>query len=173
MHRGGNKIDYVMRLTWEQICEDPLLKDLPYKIEQDRHGHIVMSPAKSDHGEYQAAIAALLKTALPEWSILVESGIETTEGVKVPDVAAMTKERRLPSRGSFALPVAPEICVEIESGSNTEPEYLEKRQLYAAKGCLEFWRCSEEGLMKFQEAQTGMPLERSVLCPTFPDRVEI
>ena len=32
-------------MTWEQICDDPHLRDLPYKIEQDRFGRIVMSPA--------------------------------------------------------------------------------------------------------------------------------
>jgi len=159
-------------MTWEQICEDPHLRDLPYKIEQDKYGHIVMSPAKSDHGEYQAAIAALLKM-LKDWSILVECAIETPEGAKVPDVAAMTRERRLPHRGAAALPIAPEICVEVESWSNTEAEFIEKRSLYAAKGCVEFWLCSESGEMRFYRAATGEKLERSEICPDFPARVEI
>ena len=29
--------------SWEEICADPHLRDLPYKIEQDRSGRIVMS----------------------------------------------------------------------------------------------------------------------------------
>src|SRR5438105_7769820 len=105
--------------TWEQICEDPNLRDLPYKIEQDRWGRIVMSPAKSDHSEYQAAIAVVLGRLLPHWSILVECAVDTAEGTKVPDVAAMTRARRLPLRGAASLSVAPEICVEVVSDSNS------------------------------------------------------
>ena len=32
-------------LTWNQICEDRSLANLPYKIETNRYGQIVMSPA--------------------------------------------------------------------------------------------------------------------------------
>src|SRR5215831_15010330 len=79
-----------MAMTWEQICEDPHLRNLPYKIEQDRYGRIIMSPVKTDHSEYQGELAALLRQHLPQWSILVECAIDTTEGTRVADVAAMT-----------------------------------------------------------------------------------
>jgi Uma2 family endonuclease len=160
-------------MTWEQICEDPNLQDLPYKIEQDRYGRIIMSPVKTDHSEYQAKLTALLSQLMPEWSILVECAIETDEGTKVADVAAMTRARRLPHRGASSLPVAPEICIEVESWSNTTAELEEKRRLYAAKGCLEFWTCAENGAMRFQSASDGVVLEKSVLCPPFPLKIEL
>ena len=74
-------------MTWEQICDDSNLRDLPYKIEQDRFGRIVMSPAKADHGRYQIRIGRLLEESLPGWAVYCECGVETHEGVKVPDVA--------------------------------------------------------------------------------------
>jgi hypothetical protein len=46
-------------MTWEQICDDPHLRHLPYKIEQNRHGRIVMSPAKADHGRLQGSDSAV------------------------------------------------------------------------------------------------------------------
>lgn len=31
---------------WQEICADPNLQDLPYKIELNKSGYIVMTPAK-------------------------------------------------------------------------------------------------------------------------------
>ena len=160
-------------LTWEQICDDPHLRDLPYKIEQDRYGRIVMSPVKSDHNEYQGKLAALLSQLLPGWSILVECAIDTTEGTKVADVAARTRARRLPLRGAASLSIAPEICVEVQSWSNTMAELEEKRRLYAAKGCVEFWTCAGDGQIRFQRAPDGVRLAQSAICPSFPTEIAI
>jgi Uma2 family endonuclease len=161
-------------MTWEQICDDPHLRDLPYKIEQDRYGRIVMSPPpRADHGRYQILIGALLGSHLAGWAVYGECGIDTSEGVKVPDVAAMPGERARRHRGATSLPEAPEICVEVLSWSNTSEEMDEKRRLYAGKGCLEFWTCSEDGRMTFFNAGTGQTLPQSALCPAFPPLIRL
>jgi hypothetical protein len=36
-------------MTWAEVCADRSLRDQPCKIETDRFGQIVMSPAKVDH----------------------------------------------------------------------------------------------------------------------------
>ena len=159
-------------MTWEQICDDPHLRDLPFKIEQDRYGRVIMSPVKSDHSEYQGKIAALLDRLLPGWIVLVECAIDTPDGTKVTDVAAMTRERRLPYRGATSLPVAPEICIGVKSESNTPDELGEKRRLYAEKGCLEFWICSADGKIGFSSGD-GTELGQSRLCPGFPGHIEL
>jgi len=161
-------------MTWEQICDDPHLRDLPYKIEQDRFGRIVMSPpANTDHGEYQARIAWVLATELPDYVVLTECGVDTDEGVKVPDVAAMTRVRRRLHQGRPSFPEAPEICIEVLSVRNTTEEMDEKRRLYAARGCREFWTCSEQGRMTFLDANTGQNLTQSGLCPGFPVAIRL
>ncbi len=66
---------------------------------------------------------------------------------------------------------APEVCVEIISPSNTVAEMDEKKELYFARGCKEFWLCDFEGAMMFYK-NTGK-LERSLIFSGFPDRVEI
>jgi Uma2 family endonuclease len=74
-----------------------------------------------------------------------QSTLDTPEGVRVPDVAAMPVERARPHIEAASLPESPDICVEVLSESTIPEEIEEKRQLLAACGCGEFWTCSEEG----------------------------
>jgi Uma2 family endonuclease len=160
-------------MTWEQICDDPNLRDLPFKIEQDRYGRIVMSPVMPKHGGYQGEVYRLLHDLMPDWTVIVECAVDTPEGVKVPDVAAMPRDRVPDWTEVPNLSVAPDLCVEVLSPSNTAEEMDEKRRLYAAKGCREFWTCSEEGQMTFLDAATGQDLPLSVLCPAFPALIRL
>jgi Uma2 family endonuclease len=160
-------------MTWEQICDDPTLRDLPYKIEQDRFGRIVMSTARTNHGWYQIEIAKRLCALLPDWAVLAECGVNTAQGVKVPDLAAMPIEFARGHIGSASLPESPPLCVEVLSESNTLEEMREKRGLLAARGCREFWSCSEDGRMTFIDAALGAPLPTSVLCPDFPKLISL
>jgi Uma2 family endonuclease len=159
-------------MTWEEICDDPNLEDLPYKIEQDRFGRIVMSPRPGlPHGRYQVEIAHLLRTLLPDWTVSVETGVKTPDGVKVPDVIAFPKDGVDRSGNKYYLPESPAICVEVLSESNSPEEMDEKRGHYAAQGCREFWTCSESGEMSFYDALTGERLAASALCVGFPARI--
>ena len=74
-------------MSWAEICNDPVLKDLPFKIQTDKWGHIVMSPATNEHGMYQAKIVALLSRLLATGTVISECSVQTHEGVKVDDVA--------------------------------------------------------------------------------------
>ena len=47
-------------MTWDEICDDPALQDLPYKIETNQYGQIIMSPAKGWHSERQFLIISEL-----------------------------------------------------------------------------------------------------------------
>jgi Uma2 family endonuclease len=67
--------------------------------------------------------------------------------------------------------VAPEICVEVKSWSNTGDELGQKRLLYAERGCLEYWLCDDDGQMTFQRAATGEKLSLSEVCPNFPAKL--
>ncbi len=47
-------------MTWAEICDDKLLATLPYRIEGDRWGNVVMSPLPtSRQAEYEGEIAVL------------------------------------------------------------------------------------------------------------------
>lgn len=127
-------------MTWEEICADPNLRDLPFKIETNRRGQIIMSRAPSRHGECQSRIGILLGRFLPHGRIIMKCPIQTSAGVRVPDVAWTSSERRQP----VIYILAPEICVEVLSPYNDDEEMAEKRGLYFAAGALECWICAEE-----------------------------
>ena len=156
-------------MTWEEVCDDPALQDLPYKIELTEWGKIEMSPARARHGDFQGWIVVLLQQHLSGGFASTEVGVETIEGVKVLDVMWASFEHRRHTPHEFAYAVAPEICVEIVSPTNTPQEQMQKGQLYLQAGAVEFWLCNELGGIRFFDA-SGL-LERSRLCPDFPAKV--
>jgi hypothetical protein len=54
-HRTDHTYE-AMALRWAQVCNDPLLQDLPAKIELNALGVIASSPAGNRHGIRQAAV---------------------------------------------------------------------------------------------------------------------
>ena len=155
-------------MTWEEICDDPLLRDLPYKIETNNLGQFIMSPARSRHGEYQAEILLLLRRLLPHGRGVIECPVQTTDGVRVPDVAWTSPERRQP----VVYTLAPELCVEVLSPYNSEREMMQKRTLYFQAGALEYWQCAEDGTITFYGPE-GVLTDGSKLCPGFPAQVVV
>src|SRR5258708_10370215 len=161
-------------LTWSKICANPALRDLPFKVELTPRGILEMSPARPRHGEYQSEIGHLLRTMLPHGRVITECPIEGPEGeVRVPDVAWIARGRERYNPSETALTVAPDICVEVLSWSNTPEEMTHKRELYASLGGREFWTCTESGKLVFIDAATGDLLAKSKLCPAFPSEIKL
>ncbi|MEM6328972.1 MAG: Uma2 family endonuclease [Planctomycetota bacterium] len=153
-------------MDWSEIIDNPHLQDLPFKIEQDRYGNIVMSPASNRHGELQAEIAYLLRKLMPEGKSLTECSVATPEGVKSPDVAWADAAFLAANRMTTPFTTAPEVCVEVLSPSNSAAEIELKTQLYFDAGAREVWTCGADGGMAF--FTPGGPVERSVRCQGFP-----
>ena len=159
-------------MTWAEICDDKDLQNLPYRIESDRWGNIVMSPPpRSRHGEYQLEIGARLRDLMRTGLALTECPIQTNEGVKAADVAWVSHERRASKPNNPCYLIAPEICVEVMSPSNSMEQMFERRSLYFEKGAVEFWLCDEDGRMTFYDP-AGL-LSRSNLCPEFPPQIKV
>lgn len=159
-------------LTWAEVCALPWLKNIPAKIETNRHHKILMSPASTWHGSYEVNIALLLNQHLPGGRIISECPIDTADGTRVADVAWMSKERFKPHRRSNSLPIAPEICIEVLSPSNTRAEMLEKMNLYYSAGAAEVWLCNDSGQMEFFIKGSADPVSHSPMCPSFPFCIE-
>ena len=52
--------------VWARVLSDPWLQSLPYRIETDRYGHILMSvPPAPEHGDRQFDIGSHLNRLLP------------------------------------------------------------------------------------------------------------
>ena len=158
-------------MRWQDVCENPQLQDLPFKMELNHWGQLIMSPAKNIHSVLQGRIQReLFKRLGDRGEIIPECAIQTSDNVKVADVAWISPERYQQVKHEIAYSTAPELCIEVISASNSEQEMLEKKHLYFEVGAVEVWLCSPEGEIRFYD-RSGK-LTRSRLLPDFPLQVE-
>ena len=158
-------------MNWQEVCESPYLRDLPFKIELNQWGQVIMSPAKNQHSVFQGDILVRLNVLQGHGKVIPECSIQTSDNVKVADVAWITQERYQQVKQEIAYSLAPEICVEVRSASNSQKEMNQKMALYFEAGALEVWFCGEDGRMTFYNLEG--PLDRSRIIADFPDHVEI
>ena len=158
--------------AWHRVLNDPQLRELPYKVETNEHGQIVLRPHKLQHGLLQSRITDLLRDHLQaDGARAVEFAVETRKGVKVPDVVWISEDRlaRIPDDAE-ASPVVPDLVVEVLSESNTESEIAEKRRLYFDEGAGEVWTGGPDGTLSFYDADGAR--DGSALVPSFPSTVD-
>jgi Uma2 family endonuclease len=132
-------------MRWAQVAKDPALADLPYKIELNSWGKIEMTPASFWHGRLQGEVGTQLAQQLPDGVVLGEVPILTELGVRVPDVAWASREYLAANGAASPAPLAPEICIEIVSHSNSDDEIRAETRAYLAAGAREVWILSEDG----------------------------
>jgi Uma2 family endonuclease len=154
---------------WNDITSDPALHDLPYKVETNAQGQLLLSPHRNRHSIHQEAVQNLLREHAPPGMAPPEFAIATPAGVKTPDVVWMRPERweKMQATGDPTT-LAPEICVEVMSRSNTEAEMQEKRALYRAAGADEVWVVDEAGAIRFFADEE---LDASRIAPGCPAAV--
>jgi Uma2 family endonuclease len=159
-------------VRWNELATDPTLARLPFRIETDRLGRIIMSPPPHfDHTWRAAKINRLLREYLSQGEVLGETPLSTSDGVKVMDLAWVSAEyaQLLEAERPVALVHAPEICIEVISPSNTAEEIAEKRALYFEAGAREVWICELDGRLSFYCG--GDLCEDSEICSRFPKQL--
>jgi Uma2 family endonuclease len=155
------------RRRWEELCADPELAKLPGRIETNAHGQILMSPPPAGkHSDRQGEIAFRLRSLLGG-KALPECPVSTLDGVRAADVGWYSAARFAEVEGQIAFELAPEICVEVLSPSNTASEMREKRKLYFEAGADEVWLCHDDGRLEFFTAPDAT-VPTSGACPDFP-----
>jgi len=157
-------------MNWSEVIADPCLQDLPYKIELNQYGAIVMTPASNRHARQQSRIYDLLSHLKNDGELIVECAVATSRGVRVPDVAWMSDSFVEKNGESTPFGQAPEVCIEVVSPSNSHAEMTEKTQLYFDQGAQEVWLCSEAGALEFY-TPSGQ-VEASLLFPKFPQAIK-
>ncbi len=165
-----NPTSFDAPLTWKDLCLDPRFQNLPYKIELNGRGQIIMSPTRNFHGFFAFKIGELLKKHLPDGEIIMECAVKTADGTKEADAAWVSRERWRIIRDEYDSSIAPEICAEVMSRSNTREEMLHKKDLYLKAGAREYWLCDQDGKLEFFDA-TGA-LKKSRMCPKFPAAIK-
>lgn len=142
---------------WGELCRDPSLEDLPYKIELNAWGKIEMSPASNRHGRLQGDLAYELRRQLEGGSVITGCSILTRIGIRVPDVAWASSSFMANLGEITPYTRAPEICAEIVSPSNVEAEIKEKTDAYLAAGAVEVWIVAEDGTIRYFGASREQP----------------
>ena len=156
-------------MTWNDVIADKSLQDLPYKIETNGYGQVVMSPASHYHNRFQGVIYRLMSELAPSGEPLMECSIETDDGVKVADVAWLSSAFIKAHEFQTPYKLSPEMCVEVISPSNSRAEMRQKRELYFSQGATEVWLCDSAGAMRFFDRNGE--LSQTELFPSFPKTV--
>ena len=130
-------------MTWEGVCSDPALDGLPYRIELDQCGRVMMRLVSGRRSRIRGRIARVLEGGLggeayPECAIQTARGSRTPAVVRRSDAFASS----IPA-GARALGSAPEICVEVRPPSSPWAEMEEKVTLCLAKA-QEVWICEPD-----------------------------
>lgn len=158
-------------MKWQELCNRPDLQNLPFKIETDAKGKVIMSPVKVYHSVLQGEITALLRLHRKDGRILTECAIQTAKGTKVADVSWATRQTYKIIKDEDECSVAPEVCIEMLSSSNTEAEIEEKKALYFEKGAKEVWLCDRNGSIECFD-RNGKLVE-SAFFADFPQRIDL
>lgn len=156
-------------MNWQQVCEEPSFQDLPFKIELNEYGQVVMSPASNEHGRCQMRIGAMLTQQVPDGEVIAECSMETDKGVKVADIAWISAAFLARHGYRTPYPSSPEICVEIAPPSNSDRELTDKIALYFQRGAKEVWICNSFGNLAFHSSEGK--LSASALIPDFPSEI--
>lgn len=129
----------------EEVVDNPVLDDLPYKIETNRFRELIMSPAKNAHNHLQMLIARWLIRHASSGQTEIEWSVLTEDGVKVPDVVWIAPPTYAEHGQETPYGVAPELCVEVLSPSNSRVGLLQKTGLYFKAGAKEVWLVGPDG----------------------------
>lgn len=158
-------------MEWSEVVEHPSLQDLPFKIETNAEGYIMMVAAKNIHREYQARIHAWFEHHGQENKAMVECNVQTSDGVRTADVAWRSVE--FLKRNGYDDPYreSPEVVVEVISPSNTQKAMRYRMSLFFEKGAKEVWFCDKDGRMRFFNPRGE--LQTSEMFGEFPGRIEI
>lgn len=145
-----------LRRRWQQMLRDPMLADVPGKIELTEKGTIELSPPNTRHSFFQAFVTGELRRLRPDGATFTECAVETEIGVRVPDVAWASPEFMSRYGMASPLPHAPELCIEVLSPSNSEPEMQQKVAAYLAAGAIEVWLVKEDGTVEMLTERGGV-----------------
>jgi Uma2 family endonuclease len=137
-----------LRSRWQRMLRDPMLADVPGKLELNEKGTIELTPPNTRHSILQAFVARELHRIRPDGTAMTECAVETDIGVRVPDVAWASAAFMRRHGTESPLPKAPELCIEVLSPSNTRPEIQQKTAAYLAAGAIEVWLVAEDGTVE-------------------------
>lgn len=145
-------------MNWQEIYSDSSLNDLPYKIESNEWGQIVMTPINPINNR-RSMILGLFMDVLPRDSgqLICSCPIDTRKGVKVVDIAWMTSEFFAENIQQLTCASSPKLCIDVIILGIATDYYADKRELYFEGGAQEVWLCDEQGGLAFYDCTGENP----------------
>ena len=160
--------------VWEDVLADPFLASLPYHFETNKFGRLIMSPPSgAEHSYYQGELAFLLRSHFDSGRVLGAAPISTSQGIRETDAGWISTDRGEQSVKKNVFTIAPELCIEILSPSNSKGEMAEKMKLYFEAGAEEVWIITKSGEVEFYHKSADERSSKSKLCPAFPKKVNL
>ncbi|MEM1093805.1 MAG: Uma2 family endonuclease [Bacteroidota bacterium] len=156
-------------MTWQDVLDHPSLQDLPFKIELNEWGQIVMTPTSNQRRMRQSRLVGLLREHAGH-TTFAQCSVATARGVSVTDGAWASEAFMARHGDEDPFQRAPELCVEVRSPRTTDAEMREKTVAYLAKGAQEVWLCATDGRLTFHD-HTG-PRATSAMLPDFPTQID-
>jgi Uma2 family endonuclease len=135
-----------LRRRWQQLASDPLVAEIPFKVELNEKGAIEVSPPTTRHAFLQAFVSRELQRQRPDGTTFTECPVETDIGVRVPDVVWASPEFMQRHGDESEFRAGPDLCVEVLSPTNTHAEIDEKIAAYLAAGAREVWVVGDDGV---------------------------
>jgi Uma2 family endonuclease len=77
--------------------------------------------------------------------------------MRVPDVVWVSRDLLRQHWNASEFQVAPELCIEVLSPTNTRPEMTEKTAAYLAAGAKEVWIVGEDGVPEIHTSAGRVP----------------
>ena len=155
-------------MNWQQAIANPFLKNLPFKVELNKFGQVLMSPVGNIHGIIKGEVSYSVRQRMKKGTAIMECAIKTSDGVKVADVAWASEEFMLVHGKESPFKAAPELCVEIFSPGNSKKEIEYKTELYFAQGALEVWIVTDKRKLTFHGPEGGMKASRLIPGIKYP-----
>jgi Uma2 family endonuclease len=135
-----------LRQRWRQLADNRLVAEIPCKVELSEKGAIEVSPPTIRHAFIQGFLTRELARQRPDGTTLPECTVETDIGMRVPDVVWVSRELMERHRNEKQFRIAPDLCVEVLSPTNTRIQMAEKTAAYLAAGAKEVWIVGEDGV---------------------------
>ena len=146
---------------WDELCRDPSLEELPYKVELDSSGKVELTPRTVRRGLLVANLACQLHEKLPHGVVAISCAVLTGGGVFVPDIVWTSKWPK--NENANCLESVPDLCIEVCSLDADK-----KAPIYLEAGAREVWLLAESGAMRYFDssgeiAGTGFPISVTAL----------
>ena len=130
-------------MNWKEVCESPELQNLPFKLELNKDGEVVMNAVRVNHALFAGKSIHFLEIHLLNGYSLPEFLVMISDNVKSPDVVWISGGKVGAGQGFGCLKhFSRNLC---RSGISSEhlKKLYEKAQLYFEQSALEVWFCNE------------------------------